>query len=197
MSESLITKQAIARGLKEAMQQKSFDKITISDITKSCGLNRQTFYYHFQDKFELLNWIFYNEVIEVLTDGLSLDNWQDNLYNMLHVMEEEKVFYQNAINQSFQNEFHEYLIEISTALFCNIIDNLIIDKQSKIIEDENKRFIAEFYSFGVVGLIMEWAKKGMKKSASQIIIQISSLVNNSKYFFVKRYFEENDKESSF
>lgn len=197
MSESLITKQAIVKGLKAVMQQKAFDKITISDITKSCGLNRQTFYYHFQDKFELLNWIFYNEVIMILTDGLSLDNWQDNLYNMLHVMEEDKVFYQNAINQSFQNEFHEYLIEISIALFCNIIDNLIIDKQNKHIDDENIKFIAEFYSYGMVGLIIEWAKNGMKKSASEIIIQISSLVNNSKYFFVKRYFEENDMESSF
>lgn len=47
MSESLITKKAIAAGLKELMKRKSFDKITISDITNECGLNRQTFYYHF------------------------------------------------------------------------------------------------------------------------------------------------------
>lgn len=187
MSDSLITKQAIANGLKAVMHQKSFEKITIADITKSCGLNRQTFYYHFQDKFELLNWIFYNEVIEVLTDGLSLDTWQYNLYDMLHVMESDKAFYQNAINQSFQSEFNEYLIEISSALFCNIIDRLDEDKQ---IDDESKKFIAEFYTYGVVGLIIEWVKSGMKKSALHIKNQISTLVNDSKAFAVKRYFEE-------
>ncbi|HAB61398.1 MAG TPA: dihydroxyacetone kinase transcriptional activator DhaS, partial [Lachnospiraceae bacterium] len=48
MSESMITKQAIARGFKQLMKEKTFDKITILDITKTCGLNRQTFYYHFQ-----------------------------------------------------------------------------------------------------------------------------------------------------
>ncbi len=187
MSDSLITKQAIATGLKTLMNQKGFDKITISDITKSCGLNRQTFYYHFQDKFELLNWIFYHEVIAVLTDGLNLDNWQDNLHRMLKVMEANKVFYQNAINQSFQNEFSEYLIEIAVGLFCNIIENLAGEGK---LEEEDKKFIAEFYAFGVVGIIVSWAKGGMKKSAAVMIRQIATLVEDSKSFAVKRYFEK-------
>ncbi len=185
MSESLITKQAIANGFKTAMKEKTFDKITISDITKNCGLNRQTFYYHFQDKFELLNWIFYTEVIEVFTDGLSLDNWQDNLYKMLHVMESDKIFYQHTLLQSFQHEFNDYLIDITVALFNNIIDDLAANEE---ISEDNKNFIASFYSYGVVGLVMEWAKTGMKKSADDIKNQISSLVNDSKIFTVKRYF---------
>lgn len=54
MSESLITKKAIAQALKNLCRDKAFDKISIADITTACGLNRQTFYYHFQDKYELL-----------------------------------------------------------------------------------------------------------------------------------------------
>lgn len=107
---------------------------------------------------------------------------------MLRVMEDNKIFYQNAINQSFQNEFSAYLIEIATGLFCNIIDNIAGDRN---INGEDKKFIAEFYSFGVVGLIVSWAKDGMKKSASIMIRQISTLVNDSKSFAVKRYFEKN------
>ena len=56
MSEAAVTKKVIADGFRYVMEKKSFDKITISDITDKCGLNRQTFYYHFQDKYELLNW---------------------------------------------------------------------------------------------------------------------------------------------
>jgi probable dihydroxyacetone kinase regulator len=189
MSDSLITKQAIASGFKIVMNQKSFDKITITDITKSCGLNRQTFYYHFQDKFELLNWIFYNEVINVLTDDLTLDKWQDILLRMLQIMEKDKLFYQNAINQSFQEEFTNYLLEISVALFCNIIDNLAGDKK---IDSEDKKFIAEFLSFGVVGLVVYWVKNGMKKPSDQINKQISILINDLKNHFVKRYFDEDN-----
>ena len=69
MSESITTKNAIAAGFRTLMEKKSFEKITISDITDECGLNRQTFYYHFKDKYDLLNWIFYNEIITLLTSG--------------------------------------------------------------------------------------------------------------------------------
>ena len=51
MSESLITKKAIATALKSLILEKPFDKISIANLTKACGLNRQTFYYHFQDKY--------------------------------------------------------------------------------------------------------------------------------------------------
>ena len=61
MSDSLITKKAIAQCLKNLAAEKSFLKISIGDITAACGLNRQTFYYHFQDKYELLDWIYYEE----------------------------------------------------------------------------------------------------------------------------------------
>lgn len=187
MSDSTITKQAIAKGLKNSMLLKSFDKITISDITKECGLNRQTFYYHFQDKYELLNWIFYNEVIEVFTRDLSLDNWQDNLYAMLHVMECDRTFYQNAIRQSFQDEFTDYLVEISTALFGTIIDNIAGIDQAN---ESNRKVLSEFFAFGVVGLILAWAKGGMKLSALHIKTQITDIINNSRAFATKRLQED-------
>ena len=54
MAESLITKKAIADSLKELTREKTFDKISVKDISEKCGINRQTFYYHFIDKFDLL-----------------------------------------------------------------------------------------------------------------------------------------------
>ena len=61
MSDSTITKRAIADSLKDLTRVKSFDKIGVVDITDKCGINRQTFYYHFSDKYELLKWIYYND----------------------------------------------------------------------------------------------------------------------------------------
>ena len=89
MSESIITKKALSEGLKELMKHKSFSKISIADITQQCGLNRQTFYYHFQDKYELLNWIYYNEAIVPLTVDLTFDTWDRKLLEMLRTMKRE------------------------------------------------------------------------------------------------------------
>lgn len=60
---SNITKKALASSLKKILSKKEFNKITINDITEDCGVNRQTFYYHFKDIYDLLEWIYTNEVI--------------------------------------------------------------------------------------------------------------------------------------
>ena len=59
MAESNITKNALADALKSLMREKNFDKISVLDICEKCNMNRKSFYYHFRDKYDLLNWIFY------------------------------------------------------------------------------------------------------------------------------------------
>ena len=63
MADSNITKRALAAALKELMDEMSFDKITIVHICNKCEMNRKSFYYHFKDKYELVNWIYYTEFI--------------------------------------------------------------------------------------------------------------------------------------
>ena len=59
MADSNSTKSALADAMKKLMVCKSFAKISISDLCEECGLNRKSFYYHFKDKYDLVNWIFY------------------------------------------------------------------------------------------------------------------------------------------
>ena len=58
MADSNITKRALAAALKELMEQKPFSKINVAEICEKCGMNRKSFYYHFKDKYDLVNWIF-------------------------------------------------------------------------------------------------------------------------------------------
>ena len=66
LSVSEQTKHALAVALKEAMAQKPLDKITIAELTSACNLRRQSFYYHFEDIYDLLRWLFENEAISLL-----------------------------------------------------------------------------------------------------------------------------------
>ena len=63
---SQITKKALAQSLKNLLLKKPLNKITINDIADDCGINRMTFYYHFKDKYDLVNWIFYSEFMPVI-----------------------------------------------------------------------------------------------------------------------------------
>ncbi|MFR1342509.1 MAG: TetR family transcriptional regulator [Anaerovoracaceae bacterium] len=53
---SQITKKAIEASLKNLLLKKPFDKITINDIAEDCGISRMTFYYHFKDIYDLVEW---------------------------------------------------------------------------------------------------------------------------------------------
>lgn len=187
MSESLITKRAIASALKELTKKKSFEKITIQDITESCGLNRQTFYYHFQDKFELADWIYYNEAISIIIDDLTYENWDKKVLKLLTKMKDEKYFYENTLKLSVENGFREYLFRITSELFLSIVERIGINESMK---EEEKNFISEFYAFGIVGVIISWAQHGMKESPEYITAQLKTVSEGTKKFAASRYLEE-------
>ena len=64
MSE--ITKRAFASSLKKMLAKRPLEKIRVIDITEDCGVNRQTFYYHFKDIYDLLEWVYTNEATKAL-----------------------------------------------------------------------------------------------------------------------------------
>lgn len=64
MSNNMITKDALGKGLKVLLEKKPLSKISVKDITEYCNISRNTFYYHFKDKYELINWIFYTDMLE-------------------------------------------------------------------------------------------------------------------------------------
>ena len=78
------TKSILATALMELTSRKNFAKITIADITHVSGFNRQTFYYHFRDKYELLSWIYEQEASQVFDEDISLENWHRYMACLLY-----------------------------------------------------------------------------------------------------------------
>lgn len=175
MSDSWITKKAIADGFKRLMKEKRFEKITISDIAKECHLNRQTFYYHFQDKYELVNWIYYNEAIVGLTTNLTLHTWPQCICDMLTIMKREDYFYQNSLMTAGREEFQSYFFRVFKELFINVIEEL---SQGHPPNPDQQEFIAQFYSFGIVGTIFQWVAQGMETPPAKIALNLKKLVES-------------------
>ena len=175
MSDSLITKKAIAQALKTVCREKAFDKISIADITAACGLNRQTFYYHFQDKYELLSWIYYTENFSRITEDISFENWNAKILELLQIMADEQTFYMNTLKEQ-EKTFESYLFDMAKALFIDAIDALDTGRKLAL---EEKEFDAEFYAYGICGVIMRWAEKGMKIAPEVVSTHLKSLASDS------------------
>lgn len=187
MSESNITKKAISQALKELCREKPFDKISVADITAACGLNRQTFYYHFQDKYELLSWIYYNENFSRITEDISFDNWDKKILQMLKIMKKEKSFYSNTLKEQ-EHTFESYLFEMAKALFMEAIDQM---DELKRLKETEKEFDAEFYAFGICGIIINWTQNGMKIPPETVAARLKCLARDREQIVLTPG-EEND-----
>ncbi len=183
MSDSLITKRALANALKELTRTKSFDKITIHDITEQCGLNRQSFYYHFQDKFELVDWIYYNESISIIIDDLNFDNWDQKILDMLLKMKSEDFFYKDTLKSSSGENFKDCIFKIASELFYNIIERIDINTD---YGTEEKHFISKFYAYGICSVIISWAINGMKESPEFLTLQLKNVSEGTKRYAANR-----------
>jgi len=178
VSDSNITKQALAIALKEVMEEKPFEKIVITDIVEKCNLNRQTFYYHFKDKYDLMNWIYYTETTGFISEYYIAGNWTDGICALCCYMQENKKFYTNALSTSGQNSFSKYLIQYIHDIFIALIQDI---KGIKNLDDKSLDFLAEFIATGFVGLIARWAKGGMKEDPKEFIEYLKSIIDNSMY----------------
>ncbi|MCR5704877.1 MAG: TetR/AcrR family transcriptional regulator C-terminal domain-containing protein [Eubacterium sp.] len=176
MANANITKKALAQSLKNLGAKKILDKITVADITDDCGVNRQTFYYHFTDKYELLAWIYTQDLFIPLTADLSFDNWPEKILELLKYMKSEKKFIINTIKSS-NNFFAEYLEKVLIELFNKAIADFDLYNN---LDDESRSVYARFFTYGLCGVIVDWAMEGMKQDEQELAKTMETIAKNTE-----------------
>lgn len=178
------TKAKIAFALKTLMNNESFDKITVSDITEECKIHRQTFYYHFQDRYELLDWLIYNELLKPLITDFNLDNMFDKLLNMFETMKNDDKFYHNALKIN-GDDLTRYVSRVASEQFTEVMKR-IGEENGTYIDKEHNIIISEFFGYGISGVVMNWVQRGMRESPKEMTNKIKKLVDICKQIAVKR-----------
>ena len=118
MADSNITKRALAEALKELMEEKSFSKISVADICGKCNMNRKSFYYHFKDKYDLVNWIFDTEFISVMSRKAPPSFSTMDLIEALCIyFYKNRSFYRKTLSVQEQNSFSDHFHELLSAFF--------------------------------------------------------------------------------
>ena len=117
MADSNITKKALADALRELIAEEPFSSISVADICAQCDMNRKSFYYHFKDKYDLVNWIFDTQFISVFKkQGFSF-SW-NSLLALARYFHENRAFYRKVLVIQGQNSFQEHFREILTPIIA-------------------------------------------------------------------------------
>ncbi|AOM81818.1 dihydroxyacetone kinase transcriptional activator DhaS [Salisediminibacterium beveridgei] len=176
MTHSLITKKIIARSLKDLMEQKAFAKISVRDIMACADLRRQTFYYHFQDKYELLTWIYEDETRENSIDFFQYDDPERIFDHLLHYVYDNRTFYEKAIQVHEQNGFFQALTSHMEALYRTLISEWA--KQDGFrMENDQVDLLVRFYSRGFTGVVENWLIGGCREDPVVIAKELNDVVH--------------------
>ena len=183
------TKQALEASLKKLLLQKPLDKITIQDLTTDCGISRMAFYYHFKDIYDLVEWVCREDAVRALQGKKTYDTWQEGLMQIFEAVLENKPFVMNAYRSISREQIENYLFSLT----CHLIRDVVQEQsEGKDISEEDKEFIADFYKYSFVGIMLDWIKQGMKEDYSEIVDNMALTLHGSITNSVQNFLSKTD-----
>ena len=181
-----LTKKALAEALRERLKTSKLENIRIRDITDDVGLNRQTFYYHFQDIYELLEWMFEEEAKKILLEESDGDDFASITKRVVEQVRQEETILRNIYASINRQLLDKYLRNWVAPFVKARIDVL---SEGINISEENRDFILKFFVMAILGLTFEWFESGMDYDILESLDKVS-VIFDGDIREILRKFEE-------
>lgn len=181
---SQVTKRALEESLKQLMLEKPFTKITVNDIVENCGINRGTFYYHFNDIYDLVEWACQEDAKKAIQGKKTYSTWQEGLQNIFVAVRENKPFIMNVYHTISQDQIRRYLYSVTLDLIQDVVEEMSAGVN---VSEEDKLFVANFYKYSFVGIMLDWIDRDMQDDEFQLVELISVTIQDNIYHALKRF----------
>lgn len=147
----------------ELAQNIPMDKITIKQVVDNCGINRNTFYYYFQDLYALKEEIIYTKGQKLFSgmDFSSNESWKSNLRIVGAYARKNEAFIKNLFNSMGRDAFGDYIVDVVSKMAYLNIENLYETKivpTGKKVSEKDKRRLAYFFSKVFAETTVEWLR---------------------------------------
>ena len=189
---SQTTKRALEASLKKLLLQKPLHKITINDITEDCGVNRMTFYYHFKDIYDLVDWIMVEDAAKA-QEGKSFETWSEAFLDVLSEIRDNKVLVQNVYRSISREQVEQYLYKMLDPILHDFIDR---EAQILSVQDADKQFVIDFYKYALVGMVLEWIRKDMKTEPEVMTERLNTMLHGDFHRALLRFSAGNGTQNA-
>ncbi|MDO4837587.1 MAG: TetR/AcrR family transcriptional regulator [Clostridia bacterium] len=172
---SLATKKSMASALKKLMTVKPISKISVREIVTACDLNRNSFYYHFDDIYDLFKWMLENETIDVVKQCNLITDYHQIINFVLDYVESNQYLIANAYNAVGQAGLKQFFY----LDFISCIEGLITQgeqKQGVTLEEDYKHFLCAFYSEAIAGCLLDYVINTQSWNREKLITYLEHLL---------------------
>lgn len=172
------TKMLLANTLKNLLEKKSFSKVTVTEIITLSKVNRNTFYYHFEDIYDLLRWLLEQEAINIVKDYDSKDEIDMAINFTLSYIEKNRSFLKNILFSVGEKDLRRFFSKD----FREIIGNFIKIDEEELgikIDDQYRNVLTMYFTEAIAGLLIESLNKKYEISNAKITSYIKTISTNS------------------
>lgn len=177
--------ELLAESLKKLTEKKAFAKITVKDITDAAELSRPTFYNHFQDKYQLLEWIFVSEVIEPTRLLMENNMTTEAVILLFSNVQRDREFYQEVIQTDGQNSFGEIVGSGFQRLLGQFFDERIDPAKVESFWQTPEN-LAKYYSWALRFALFTWLEEGVPVSPREMAEVLRALMTTSIEDIIER-----------
>lgn len=185
---SLNTKKLFAEALKKIILQKSFSKVTVSELIRECGVNRKTFYYHFSDVYDLLKWTLEQEAIDVVKNFDLIVDYEEAISFVIDYIKVNNKFLNNIYDSLGRDELKRFFYSDFVGITKIIISKAEAEAHKKL-PDNFKKFLTAFYTEAIAGTLVERITHQEQQSQEELVTYISTVFRYSLTSVVKEFCE--------
>lgn len=180
---SQFTKTAMIQSFVELLNETPFEKITVTDIVERCGVNRNTFYYYYQDIYALLDELLFSETEKILRDTREYTSWQEAFLEGTQFAQENKRAVYHIYNSVSREKVEQYLYDVTRK---NMLSFVRSQAKGLRVQEGDLAIISDFYAYALVGSVLQWLGHGMREDPSAFIRRVSELFDgNIRYTLQK------------
>ncbi len=178
MPQKATVDKLLAESFKELVAVTPVEKITIKEITDKAGVIRPTFYNHFQDKYELLEWIIRTEILDPILPLFQGGFIREGFTLAFQNVEKDKEFYKKACKMEGQNSFRDISEQCIKELLCQFIREQV-GENAKLHNWMPSEYLAEYYAQSMSYVLQRWLESDLVLPASEVAKLYYYILNNS------------------
>ena len=173
---SQLTKRALEESLKRLLLTKPLNKITIADITNDCGISRMTFYYHFQDIYDLVEWACEEDAARAIAGNKTADTWQTGLLDTFLALRENKPFIASIYHDMNREQVERFLVPVVSDLVKSVVDEHAARRH---VREQDRDFIARFFAHALIGTVLDWIARDMRDDPQQLVQRVATIADGA------------------
>lgn len=177
------TKELIVQELIKLLNQRSLHNVTVTELAKCCNIERKTFYYHYENLFQVIKEIFAAELEKVIAEFNETLSWEESFISAAKFILDNKTCVKHLYESDYKLDLENYIFSLAGEVMRLYVGRIA---RSTAAQAADINLIAYFYQCALSSALIQWIAGDMQTDPKVITRRIGKLMDGNILLSLKR-----------